>query len=425
MSFLLQRGSRASRCAALAATALVALPAALASGETPSAARQQSYTTVPGPTRSDARFVVTYEGSGSYKTRFHATPPNDGGKPDTNDAWDTSTQAWKLRFRRAAVIPACGQPSDGSSDPCTDLTGLSGASGPTDMWGHVNHRHVDGLYRQLDRTVKCSLRKRPSPRRLLDASLRLRYVPESQSIAVSASDPIATAVALFPTQCPQQGDSIDRILDFYAMPGFSFAQGYGPELWFASREVSIPVAAFHKSSKIRVRLGLTPDGTPPKHCAVHDPSFERCKTGGSWSGVLTFKAQKGAAKAVAAAARAAKVRVPRSGAYNGTARGKPITIYTSGKSIQIVAFDFACHNVSGVKGRTSLNAIKLTKTSKGYKFGIRAYASITYSDDHPDENGKVAISGRFSRTGKSAKGVLRVKSSRCGDTGSVKWSVSR
>jgi hypothetical protein len=273
------------RLALAAAAAVAALPLAL--GPASAAAPQQGFSTT-GQTSDAARFVVTYRGSGSYSTRFHATPPNPGGKPDTNDARDSSTQSWQVKFRRAVAIPTCGQPADGSADPCTSISGLSGASGPTAMTGRVNHKHVDGLYRQLDRTVKCELKKRPSPRRLLETSVVMRYIPESQSVGITATSPLLTTISLFPTQCPKQGDSIDRILDFYATPGFSFAPGYGPERWFASQEVVIPVAKFRRAAKIVIPLRDTASGRPPKGCAVQDPSFERCKTGGSWSGVLTF-----------------------------------------------------------------------------------------------------------------------------------------
>ncbi|MEA2441064.1 MAG: hypothetical protein QOH76_2488 [Thermoleophilaceae bacterium] len=274
------------RAALATATALAVLPLSVADAK-------PSYTTTPGPNQSQARFVVTYKGSGAYKTRFHATPPNPDGKPDTNDAWDSSKQDWSIKFQKAATVPTCGPPASGfGDDPCASLTGLSGAKGPTSLSGHVDHRHIDGLYRVLNRKVKCEMRKRPSKKRLLDASIGLRYIPETQSIGVSASDPIATAVSLFPAQCPEQGDSIDRILDFYAMPGFSFAESYGPERWFASKEVIVPAAVFHKSSKIRIPLHDTAAGRPPKHCALHDPSFERCTTGGSWHGVLTLTAKE-------------------------------------------------------------------------------------------------------------------------------------
>ena len=269
-----------------------ALLLALAAART-DAAPKKPYTTTPGPARENARFVVSYKGAGNYKTRFHATPPNPGGKPDTNDAWDSSKQSWSIKFQKAVTFPTCGPPAAGfGEDPCASLTGLTGAKGATSLSGHVNHRHIDGLYRVLNRKVKCDMRKRPSKKRVLDASIQLRYIPETHSIGVSASDPIATAVSLFPAQCPKQGDSIDRVLDFYAMPGFSFADGYGPDRWFASKEVVIPAGVFHRSSKIKIPLRQTAAGTPPKHCALRDPSFERCTTGGSWHGVLTLTAKE-------------------------------------------------------------------------------------------------------------------------------------
>src|SRR3954471_10102719 len=89
----------------------------------PSAVAKPAYTTTPGAANPDARFVVSYEGSGSYKTRFHATPPNPGEKPDTNDAWDSSTQSWKLRFNRSLVVPTCGAPAEGGDDPCGSVAG--------------------------------------------------------------------------------------------------------------------------------------------------------------------------------------------------------------------------------------------------------------------------------------------------------------
>jgi hypothetical protein len=256
-------------------------------------AAKSAYTATPGPAQADASFVATYRGAGTWATRFHAHPPNPGGKDDINDARDSSRQSWAIKYKGALAIPECGERPDGSGDPCASLVGVSGASGPTSITGRVNHNHVDGLYRQLDRKVKCRLRKRPSPRRRLDATITLRYIPESQSIGVRASSPLTTTATLFPYQCPQQGDSIDRILDFYAMPGFSFAPPWGPDRWFASREVLIPTRIFHRSSKIGIPLADTRGGRPPKDCAVNDPSFERCKTGGSWKGTLTLTRRKG------------------------------------------------------------------------------------------------------------------------------------
>jgi hypothetical protein len=252
------------------------------------ATAKPAYTTTPGPNRADARFVVTYSGDGSYATKFHATPPNDGGKPDTNDANDTSTQSWDVKFRRKLQMPTCGKPQDFGDDPCSSLSGLGGAAGRASMIGQVNHKHVDGLYRAFDRTVKCTLRKTTSRKRTLDITLKTRYIPETNSIAVSVTDPLTTTLSFFPTQCPKQGESIDRILDFYAIPGFSFAQGWGPDRWFASKEVVVPSDVFHHSAKIKIPLRLTTNGTPPKHCARQNPSYERCATGGKWNGVVTL-----------------------------------------------------------------------------------------------------------------------------------------
>src|SRR3954447_3834205 len=303
MSIAQHAGRRSTSVAIATLVALAAVPATAS-----------AYTSTPGPEVANAAFTVRYEGEGAYRTRFHAHPPNPDGKDDTNDARDSSKQAWDVRYGGALAIPTCGQPADGSADPCAGVAGLSGARGPTSITGKVDHKHVDGLYREFDRSVKCKLAKRPSPRRRLDATLSVRYLPESQSFGLRALSPLTTAAALFPAQCPKQGDSIDRILDFYAMPGFSFADGYGPDRWFTSREVLVPASVFHHSSKIEIPLRDTVAGTPPKHCAVHDPSFERCTTGGKWRGTLTLTVPK-QSKARAGAASAAKVRVPRSGKY--------------------------------------------------------------------------------------------------------------
>lgn len=268
----------------------VALIVAMAPLAAAAPAAAAPYSTLSGPERAKARFVVTYEGSGSYRTVFHGTPPNDGGDADTNDARDTSRQAWDIRFRHGIVFPDCTQPTLDGTSPCAGVAGLSGARGATVMKGTVDHRHVDGLDSDFDRTVRCGLRRATAPRAKVEAAVRVRYLPESDSFGVTAQSPVATAVSLFPSQCPQQGDSIDRVLDFYAMPGFSFADGYGPERWFSSAEVVVPNAVLHRSRRIRIPLAEAPEGTPPRKCAIASPSFERCRTGGSWTGVLTFEA---------------------------------------------------------------------------------------------------------------------------------------
>jgi hypothetical protein len=279
---------RFERTVRLGAAALGAVSLALAAAPGSEAVAGSAYTTVPGPYRPDARFVVRYRGLGVSETVFHGEPPNPGGADDTNDAHDFGAQAWILKFRRGLSLPPCGPPADGGPDLCESVSGLSGATGETAVLGQVRHKHVDGLYRELDRVVRCTLRaSTPAGGRVL-ASVDIRYLPASRGIGVTAHNPVATALSLFPPQCPNQGESIDRILDFYATPGFSFAPSYDADRWFTSREVVVPAAVFHRSKRIAIALSDTPAGTPPKGCAVRDPSFERCRTGGVWRGVLTF-----------------------------------------------------------------------------------------------------------------------------------------
>lgn len=133
-----------------------------------------------------------------------------------------------------------------------------------------------------------------------------------------------------------------------------------------------------------------------------------------------------AALALVPIAEAAKkpppVRAPKSGQYKGYPRGKPLTLYVSGKSIDLAAFSFKCDDTDG---RTSLDSIALKKTKKGYRFSFSGGGSITFADGRPDENGKFSISGLFTRSGKKATGVFRVRSPHCHDTGKVKWSAKR
>jgi hypothetical protein len=126
--------------------------------------------------------------------------------------------------------------------------------------------------------------------------------------------------------------------------------------------------------------------------------------------------------AAATTTSTAKVRLPKSGQYSGSPRGKDLTLYVSGKSVELAAFSFKC---ADTVGRISLNGIPLKKTKKGYKFGVKAHGTISFSDGKPDENGAASISGRFARDGRSAKGVFRVRSARCHDTGTIKWTAKR
>jgi hypothetical protein len=125
---------------------------------------------------------------------------------------------------------------------------------------------------------------------------------------------------------------------------------------------------------------------------------------------------------LAADAATSGVKAPKGGTYDGgTEQHKPITLYISGKSIDLAAFSFKC---TGTGGRTSLNGIKLIKAKNGYKFSLKANGSISFADEQPDENGKVDIAGRFTKSGKRATGTLRVRSSRC-HTGTLDWRAKR
>src|SRR2546421_3517274 len=110
--FLAYAGMTVSRAAAamttcfLAACALcLAAPAAMAL--TP------SYTTKRSAYLKHATFVVVYQGYGIWSTTYHATPPNPGGAPDTNDAHDASAQRWNLVFRQRVAVDPCGPGKDG------------------------------------------------------------------------------------------------------------------------------------------------------------------------------------------------------------------------------------------------------------------------------------------------------------------------
>ena len=119
------------------------------------------------------------------------------------------------------------------------------------------------------------------------------------------------------------------------------------------------------------------------------------------------------------AASKPKVKAPKSGSeYDGNHK---LVLYISGKSIELVAFNFRC---SDTTGRTSLNDIELSKAKKGYKFGIKAHGIISFANGTPDENGAVNISGRFGRRAKTVAGHFRVKSPSCGDTGVVDWKAT-
>ena len=118
-----------------------------------------------------------------------------------------------------------------------------------------------------------------------------------------------------------------------------------------------------------------------------------------------------------------QVRTPKSGQYGGsTAQGRALTLYLSTEYIQLADIQFACGTATG---RTSVSGIEMKRTRRGYSFSIRANGIVTYSDDRPDENAAVAISGRFAPGGRRAAGRLSASTPSCGRSGRVRWAVQR
>jgi hypothetical protein len=250
-------------------------------------AAQRSYTAVPAGYRALARFVVTYQGSGTYATQYHSEPPNPGGEHDTNDAHDSSTQDWSLSFGSMLQIPPCLGTAKRSS--CKPIDDLNGARGRTHAAATTSHTHVDGLYPSDNRSISCQVRAATSPGQLLHAKIQLSYDARTRAVKIAALNPVSDVLVILPSQCPGQGDSIDGLYDNYWTPGFSFAAGYGPDRWFKSRTVEIPVRVLRRSRRIRIPVTQTAVGTPPRNCAVAHPSYESCSTGGSWSGTIALR----------------------------------------------------------------------------------------------------------------------------------------
>jgi hypothetical protein len=245
------------------------------------------YTATLGASHQSATFSVSYAGSGRYSTTYTSQPPNPGGQPDNNSALDSSTQSWRLKFTKPLDIPACG----GRRNPCAHIPAPSAATGTSSATGSVDHTHIDGLFSFDNATIKCSMESQPPAHATLSAALRVAYVSSRKAIAITALNPVVTALDNLPMACPEQGDPTDGLLDSYFTPGFSFANGYGPDRWFTSAAVQIPVATVDRARSITIPLSETRVGTPPKNCAVQHPSYEQCSTGGAWSGVLTLRSR--------------------------------------------------------------------------------------------------------------------------------------
>jgi hypothetical protein len=168
------------------------------------------------------------------------------------------------------------------------------------------------------------------------------------------------------------------------------------------------------------------DRRPPQRAAV-DFTGRFTRAGKKARGRVRVKSPRcGGSGKVRWSARhlAHPVKAPKSGEYDGqTGQQRDITLVTSGSVIQLASIQFRCSDT--VNGVTNLNYVAMKRTAKGYAFSIKAHGSVTYSDGRPDENAEVDLSGRFSRTGRTARGHIRVKSPRCGGTGPVPFSVKR
>jgi hypothetical protein len=265
------------------------IPALSWAGTAAGAAPAPGVSVEAGPYRAVARFVVGYAGAGANAARYHSQPPNAGGAADVNDARDSGTQRWALRFQRPLEVPACAPGR--AAGHCAGLAGLTGATGTVVLTGSVDHVHVDGLYRSQDRTVRCRVRWSAPRGGVVRASLDVRYAPRLRSLVIAPRDPVTDGYALLPGSCPQQGDSVDGLLDSYFTPGLGVGVGDGPARWFRARGAAIPLSVLHRARVVRIRFSGPPPGGAPAGCAVRRPSIERCNTRGAWRGVLTLTAR--------------------------------------------------------------------------------------------------------------------------------------
>lgn len=245
------------------------------------------YTVVPAAYQPTIRFLLTYHGSGTWHTVYHSEPPDPGGAHDTNDARDSSTQLWSLHFTQPLTVSACRRPGG-----CVSAGPLEGATGTTGATGTIDHTHKDGLYAFDNAAEHCLVGAVTPPPPQLQATIMVRYFPGRRAISLTALSPVDDVLTLLPVACPGQGDPLDGLADNYFMPGFSFASGYGPDRWFTSAPVAVPLAVLHRAARIKIHFSDTAAGTPPPGCAVQQPSYETCSTGGSWAGTLELTARR-------------------------------------------------------------------------------------------------------------------------------------
>jgi hypothetical protein len=243
----------------------------LASAPQASAA-ERAYSATPAPYRAHPLFAIAYHGSGTWHTTYHSEPPNPGGMHDRNDAHDSSAQRWHLAFVQPVALRS------GS---------LTTAVGSESATGTIDHTHIDGLFAADNASEQCTVSYSTPPPAQATVTVSVT-VRGARFAAISAGDPMSAALGLLSQTCPADTDPIDGLSSNYFTPGFSVAEGWGPDQWFASQTVRVPLRTLHRARRIAIRLHETHAGTPPASCAVLNPSIERCRTGGEWSGVLTL-----------------------------------------------------------------------------------------------------------------------------------------
>ena len=128
------------------------------------------------------------------------------------------------------------------------------------------------------------------------------------------------------------------------------------------------------------------------------------------------------AAALAVALPAAGAQAPKrpSGTYESG--GGKVMLSVSGNEIVVAALDFRCRSTTG---RISVNDVAITRRRGRFRFSTRTFSNATYRDDHPDENARVRLSGRFSPTARVVVGTLVVTSPHCGRTRELSWSATR
>jgi hypothetical protein len=114
------------------------------------------------------------------------------------------------------------------------------------------------------------------------------------------------------------------------------------------------------------------------------------------------------------------VRKPKRGATFTGAPGK-VELLVGADGLDLVGFSVRCGKTTA---RTSLNAVALKRTARGYTFAFRGRAGFTYADTESGANGSVQLEGRFSATARSARGTVRAKLARCGST-RLEWTARR